>query len=214
MTAADLPGSPPRGPMENAVCQGHHPHRHSSICSEDHHEFDPHWKPPRVAPVDAAECVGAIDFGPGRGHRLCGRRQSVQGLRPQHGRRRRDQYADAAARDALVGFPTIIKMTVLMVDRRVTPRARRLAAWNRPLMASRNPWVRRVRPSDALQVAAHEGCPVFHRLDLGEWAASYAPGSIGFTTSRRATTSISTRAPLASPVTPTQVRAGRRPAAK
>ena len=35
-------------------------------------------------------------------------------------------------------LPTIRKMTVLMVDRRVKPRARRLAAWNRPLMASRN----------------------------------------------------------------------------
>jgi len=38
-------------------------------------------------------------------------------------------------------LPAIRKMTVLMVDRRVKPRARRLAAWNRPLMASRNPLV-------------------------------------------------------------------------
>ena len=41
-------------------------------------------------------------------------------------------------------LPAIRKMTVLMVDRRVKPRARRLAAWNRPLMASRNPLVYRV----------------------------------------------------------------------
>jgi predicted aspartyl protease len=38
-------------------------------------------------------------------------------------------------------LPAIRKMTVLMVDRRPKPRARRLAAWNRPLMASRKPLV-------------------------------------------------------------------------
>lgn len=38
-------------------------------------------------------------------------------------------------------LPAIRKMTVSMVDRRVKPRARRLAAWNKPLMASRKPLV-------------------------------------------------------------------------
>ncbi|ABJ89914.1 putative ISXo8 transposase [Xanthomonas oryzae pv. oryzae KACC 10331] len=38
-------------------------------------------------------------------------------------------------------LPAIRKMTVLMVDRRLKPRALRLADWNRPLMASRKPLV-------------------------------------------------------------------------
>ena len=52
-------------------------------------------------------------------------------------------------------FTAIWKMTVLMVNKRRTqPRARRLAAWNRPFMGSRNTLVCRV--------AAHERSKLLH----------------------------------------------------
>jgi hypothetical protein len=40
-----------------------------------------------------------------------------------------------------VSLQAMRKMTVLIVDRRVRPRAQRFVAWNKPLMASRKPLV-------------------------------------------------------------------------
>ena len=66
-------------------------------------------------------------------------------------------------------LPAIRKMTVVWCDMRVKPRARRLAAWNRPLSASRKPLVWRVcaqatMPSRWRRTRAGD---VLHRFDLG-----------------------------------------------
>jgi len=66
-------------------------------------------------------------------------------------------------------LPAIRKMTVLIVSKLEQPRARRLAAWNRPPerleeavgLAGLGPG------DDALQMPTHHGGDVFHRLDLG-----------------------------------------------
>jgi len=67
-------------------------------------------------------------------------------------------------------LPAIRKMTVLIVSKLEQPRARRLAAWNRPPerleeavgLAGLGPG------DDALQMPTHHGGDVFHRLDLVE----------------------------------------------
>lgn len=41
-------------------------------------------------------------------------------------------------------LPAVRKMSILIVARRMNPRPRRLEGWRSPLMASQNPWVRRV----------------------------------------------------------------------
>ncbi|AAW76311.1 Orf2/integrase/recombinase fusion protein [Xanthomonas oryzae pv. oryzae KACC 10331] len=66
-------------------------------------------------------------------------------------------------------LPAIRKMTVLMVDRRLKPRALRLADWNQAIDGFKEAvGLTGLRPGDdAVHVAAHEGCDFLHRLDLG-----------------------------------------------
>ena len=62
-----------------------------------------------------------------------------------------------------------------MVDRRVKSRARRLAVWNRPLMASKKPLVWRVCTQAAMPSRwRREGGDRLHRLDL-EAHDAYTP---------------------------------------
>jgi hypothetical protein len=55
-------------------------------------------------------------------------------------------------------------MTVLIADKRVEPRGRRLVAWNSLLTASSSPLV--LQSHDAVQLAAHEDSYVLHLFDL------------------------------------------------